>query len=295
MTEHPYITTLNNLKDALGDEAHAYHRTGTDEPSSPSVDTAAAPEPLAGDSGHFKAILAQTTSILRETGDIKKEGTTMKSNHFPVLVVALIIALSLCLSAPAPAADSTSFNPTTVTVRAETSGGVPIGTIVAWPVEKNPADWHKWLECNGQTIDPQVYPELATLIGTTVPDLRGQFLRGLGGKSGSLRQNQSESIYIAPNSVTMTHQGMDWSWIRTEGYYDGYDYYYYGYPNLFPKNLHPQLRPYGYYNHNFYYDLPLFHPVSGSSDFSEYVTLNSGASEIRPANMAVRYLIKASK
>jgi hypothetical protein len=100
----------------------------------------------------------------------------MKSKHFSVLSLAFITAWFLCLSASAPAADSTSFNPTAVQVKVETHS-VPIGTIVAWPVEKNPADWHKWLECDGQTIDPAVYPELAALAGARVPDLRGQFLR----------------------------------------------------------------------------------------------------------------------
>ena len=166
MNEQPYSTTLESLRDALGDEVQADHRAGVDEPSAffAGSAVAAAPEPLAGHSEHFKAILAQTTSLLRETGDIEKEGNPMKSNRFSVLVFALVFALSLCLSAPAPAADSTSFNPTQVQVRAEAPSGVPIGTIVAWPVAQNPADWHKWLECNGQTINPQVYPELAALV-----------------------------------------------------------------------------------------------------------------------------------
>ncbi len=40
------------------------------------------------------------------------------------------------------------------------SGGVPVGTIVAWPVATNPDDWDKWLECNGQSITRTAYPEI---------------------------------------------------------------------------------------------------------------------------------------
>jgi len=212
----------------------------------------------------FKAILAQTTSILRETGDIKKEGNTMKSNHFPVLVVVLIIALSLCLSVPASAADSTSFDPTKVQVKAA-AVGVPIGTIVAWPVEKNPADWHKWLECNGQTIDPQVYPELADLVGPTVPDLRGLFLRGLGGKSDQLSRKQLEGVYISNASFSIT--GIYKSSI--EGY------------SVISFNCANRICP----------DVSAIGQTPVDGNF----TLNSGSSETRPENMAVRYLIKALK
>lgn len=48
----------------------------------------------------------------------------------------------------------------------------PIGSIVGWPLEIPPQNW---LECNGQST--AAYPELAALIGSTVPDSRGEFIR----------------------------------------------------------------------------------------------------------------------
>lgn len=39
-----------------------------------------------------------------------------------------------------------------------------------------------WLECNGQAT--AAYPTLAALIGTNVPDLRGNFIRGWDHGSG---------------------------------------------------------------------------------------------------------------
>lgn len=53
-------------------------------------------------------------------------------------------------------------------------GGAPIGSIVMWPTSTIPADW---LECNGSTV-PSQYTDLISLIGTSVPDLRGEFVRG---------------------------------------------------------------------------------------------------------------------
>ena len=50
---------------------------------------------------------------------------------------------------------------------------LPIGSVVAWPSSSIPSGW---LECNGQSTTQ--YPTLNTLIGATVPDLRGEFIRG---------------------------------------------------------------------------------------------------------------------
>ncbi|WP_165072719.1 phage tail protein, partial [Desulfovibrio sp. ZJ200] len=94
----------------------------------------------------------------------------------------LILWLFL-LFVPAQAAhgaDATSFDPTKVAVKAQGSGGVPVGTIIAWPVATNPEDMSNWLECNGQSISRSVFPELFALVGRRVPDLRGLFLRGHG-------------------------------------------------------------------------------------------------------------------
>jgi microcystin-dependent protein len=45
--------------------------------------------------------------------------------------------------------------------------------IVAWGGSTAPSGW---LECNGQSTAP--YPKLAAITGATVPDLRGEFIRG---------------------------------------------------------------------------------------------------------------------
>jgi len=90
-----------------------------------------------------------------------------------------------------------------VNVESPAGGGVPIGTIISWPVKCNPEEMYtigepcpngvevtdavfsslnlnahntkvsKWLECNGQTINASVYPELSALMGTILDKQNG--------------------------------------------------------------------------------------------------------------------------
>ena len=114
---------------------------------------------------------------------------------FRILPLILwLFLLPLLASSPIHGADATSFDPTRVEVKAKGSGGVPVGTIVAWPVATNPEDMDNWLECNGQSISPSVYSELFAVLGGQVPDLRGLFLRGHGGNSAALGVQQGDAI-----------------------------------------------------------------------------------------------------
>ena len=114
------------------------------------------------------------------------------------LFAALLFLLPLLASSPIHGADATSFDPTRVEVKAKGSG-VPVGMILAWPVGQNPEDMDNWLECNGQSISPSVYPELFAVLGGQVPDLRGMFLRGYGSQAHA--QNNGSTVGI----TTTTH------------------------------------------------------------------------------------------
>lgn len=92
----------------------------------------------------------------------------------------------------AHAADGVAFNPVPVPVMAKGAGGVPVGTVIVWPVSTPPDEPEKWLECDGRSTAG--YPELASKVGGTVPDYRGFFLRGNGGASASLGQQQGDAI-----------------------------------------------------------------------------------------------------
>ncbi|GAB1255380.1 phage tail protein [Desulfovibrio falkowii] len=127
-----------------------------------------------------------------------------KNRAYPlILFFFLLLAFQ-----PALGADSTSFDPTKVAVKAKGSGGVPVGTIISWPVATNPDDMDNWLECNGQSISQSVYPELFAVVGPQVPDLRGLFLRGLGGNSAALGVQQGDAI----RNITGTFGGHAIGW-----------------------------------------------------------------------------------
>jgi hypothetical protein len=209
--------------------------------------------------------------------------------QFSGLFVALITAW-LCWPLAAPAADSTSFNPVPVFVEAESSGGVPVGTIVSWPVATNPADWHKWLECDGQTIDPLVYSELASLVGPVVPDLRGLFLRGHGTQAHSQLNGSIVGVTssLHQSGALGTVQG---DAIRQlEGSFLVDD-------NFSGRGAEIEN---GFFRHTY----RLGHVGGfnvGADNFASWILafqssrVSPTANEIRPANMAVRYLIKALK
>ena len=117
----------------------------------------------------------------------------------------LLLLFLLCfgLALPGVAADGTSFNPTTISVKS-VGASIPVGTVITWPSNSWPSDRDNWLECNGQSISSAVYPELFGVLGkTAVPDYRGRFLRGL--QSGhSVGENVANSIK-SHNHTQPTH------------------------------------------------------------------------------------------
>lgn len=173
-----------------------------------------------------------------------------KFRAYPLILWLFLLPL---LAQPALGADATSFDPTRVEVKAKGSGGVPVGTIISWPVSQNPEDMDNWLECNGQSISRSVYPELYALLGANVPDLRGLFLRGHGGNSSALGVRQSDMVGLHDHIVSIRNG-------------DGFGS---GTPAFDETDS-----PWGWVN---------FRTTAG----------NNMGSETRPMNMAVRYFIRA--
>lgn len=62
-------------------------------------------------------------------------------------------------------------------------GGVPIGSIIIWGYAKDPPeDAGTWIDCDGRNVSN--YPKLVAAIGSsTVPDYRGLFLRCTGSQT----------------------------------------------------------------------------------------------------------------
>ena len=79
----------------------------------------------------------------------------------------LLLLFLLCfgLALPVVAADGTSFNPTTISVKS-VGASIPVGTVITWPSNSWPSDRDNWLECNGQSISSAVYPEPRPVPGT---------------------------------------------------------------------------------------------------------------------------------
>ena len=202
-------------------------------------------------------------------------------------LLILSLALLFPISGTLQAADATSFDPRGVVLKADNSSGVPVGTIIAWPVATNPADMHKWLECNGQTINPAVYPDLAALLGARVPDLRGLFLRGHGGQSHS--QNNGSTI-----GVTSTlHQSGPLGQVQGDAVrpVTGSLTSHYPTANVWtganPTALVVGYNPGGWGQYGDW--------QYGSTWTLDTARVTPTASEIRPVNTAVRYLIKAMR
>jgi hypothetical protein len=220
------------------------------------------------------------------------------------LAAALLLVLSAVL-ALAAARDATSFNPLPVTIKAKSGGGVPVGTVVAWPSASHPADAANWLECNGQAISQAVYPELYAHTGPNVPDYRGMFLRGLGGKAAALGQKQAGGIDVSiPFNLTLqakevTMPNATAFYGTTEGMQSsvvGHDY------SPYSVLSH---RPSGQFVKNdttYVWDDPsctTWNLCAGHWEWNDspsttiQATIDSGLDETRPDNVAVRYLIRA--
>jgi phage-related tail fiber protein len=78
----------------------------------------------------------------------------------------------------------------------------PIGTIMAFPVDRIPSGW---LICNGVAVSRTTYKALFDVIGTTygagdgsttfnVPDFQGKFLRGIGGNAAAIGTIQGDAF-----------------------------------------------------------------------------------------------------
>ena len=179
----------------------------------------------------------------------------------------IFLVWSLLWAVPAHSLDATSFNPTAVEVTAKATSSIPVGTIISWPVAQNPADWqnsdgsYNWLECNGQSISKTVYPELFALVGGHTPDLRGLFLRGHGGNSAELGEQQGDAVRNVTGTVFslgMANGGTGPFWSYVDGHFG--------------------IGSGSYSKHTTRFDLSRVVPT---------------ADENRPVNMAVRYLVRA--
>ncbi|WP_051677140.1 phage tail protein [Maridesulfovibrio frigidus] len=165
------------------------------------------------------------------------------------------------------AGDATSFDPTSVAVEPKAISGVPIGGVIPWTSGTVPEGF---LECNGQSTSG--YADLAAIVGSTVPDLRGEFIRGWdhgkGVDSGrSIKSSQSDAMESHAHTTTITISG---SVTIPYGVGDGGSF-----------TLHDQTQ------NAWSFNVPFSGTGSGVS-----TTAGSGT-ENRPRNVSMMYIIKA--
>jgi len=92
------------------------------------------------------------------------------------------------------------------------SNSIPVGAIVTMAAPSIPAGF---LECNGATVKRADYPALFSLIGTTygagdssttftLPDLRGEFIRGFDNGRG-IDSGRGYGVFQDKDTSTSTH------------------------------------------------------------------------------------------
>lgn len=178
--------------------------------------------------------------------------------------------------------DATSFDPQPVVVSA-VDNSVPVGTVIIWTKEVIPDGW---LECDGQVVNETLYPDLHKLMPNT-PNYQGMFLRGAG--SQSFIQNAG---YMIGNTQTLYSSGnlgtIQGDSIRNHkgvlGTADG-----------------PAMGPLfgGNNRKSMAYSLGIAHDGgqrAGSQDTMigyDFSRVFPTSNEIRPVNIAVKYIIKA--
>ena len=162
--------------------------------------------------------------------------------------------------------DGTSFDPKPIKVEAK-NNSVPIGTILVWSKNEIPEGW---LECNGQAVNQDLYPDLFALMHNT-PNYQGYFLRGVGGNSDKLGVEQGDAIRNIEGDVgaavwELGHKSSK-SFYREKGHEGaGGHFYYYGGMGM------------TYGGKQIHFDASRVVPT---------------ANENRPVNKAVKYIIKA--
>lgn len=169
--------------------------------------------------------------------------------------------------------------------------GVPTGTIFCFAIATVPAGY---LECNGQSTSG--HPALAALIGSNVPDLRGEFVRGwantravdqnrqIGSTQGEENKSHNHSISL---SGTTSNKSLTGNVRKISETFAGVGTV----SGIFSKMANqdapltpggPDTSPTGGFEIN----------ASHDHTFSASGTSGSQGSENRPRNVALMYIIK---
>jgi hypothetical protein len=148
--------TANNLNDHVDDAVLLPGAISAQTPSNPAIGDFVIAE---RDGSLFKYTL-QSIRTLFSSLFVQLTGGTMTG--------------PLYLNSSNPQTNATAASKGYVDSKVASISGVPTGTIIMWGSFNFPDGW---LICNGQSTAN--YPALAAIYGSNVPDLRGEFVRGL--------------------------------------------------------------------------------------------------------------------
>lgn len=154
--------------------------------------------------------------------------------------------------------------------------GTPIGTIIMWASSTNPQDGGVWLDCNGQSC--AAYPKLAAIVGNNVPNLQGLFPRCVGSQELSVTVDGITTTQVFDGGTVGNKQSDAIRNITGKTGGAGYE----GGPladgAFYVGGTGKGIGDTDEGNEQFYFDASKVVPV---------------AAENRPANVALRFLIKA--
>jgi hypothetical protein len=183
---------------------------------------------------------------------------------------------------------------------------IPIGGIILWNNAVIPVGY---LECDGSAVDSELHPDLANLM-TNIPDLRGAFVRGLDHGKGydtdrTLNSYQADSY--ASHNHTIANSGdqsfaisgntsIAGSHVHITGLTDNdgdtaFGKIYETYRGLDGDGA--AIRPCAYTSQEGSHSHSFSATAFGGNHNHGGATGNSGASETRPKNVALIYIIRA--
>lgn len=170
--------------------------------------------------------------------------------------------------------------------------GVPTGTIFCFAVATVPTGY---LECNGQSTSG--HPALAALIGSNVPDLRGEFVRGwasnravdTGRSIGSTQSAENETHNHSASGTVGAHRHT-YAFAQGSSGGIGTDFAGSGVVNLGQSG--GRLAELEQSGNNDGQDLRGFSFSTSSTQPSLSVTVLNEGGENRPRNVALMYIIK---
>lgn len=215
----------------------------------------------------------------------------MSASNLARFLYSLFFSFSLLLLPIAGAWADDSASLTQQPVQAS-GGGVPVGTVITWPISSMPEDAENWLECDGRST---AGTDLAKLMANT-PDYRGYFLRGVGGKSAAIGEEQAD----AGRNIRGGFSGDDsQTTTNVEFWNDSFHSYTgtmpYGAFKVGPSISNFDLMSSGDYNTGVLHsDGAHLIEIDASGSWGEGHTTDSATGEFRPVNKAVKYIIRCN-